>query len=310
MVKMSSTPRPNQSKVSGPKSYGWFKMALLLFVFIIVALGIGLIQAATISKEAFISRVETYLNFANPNYRFVYIYPGMRREEIVDKYSKILNWDEKDKRWFIASAPPDPENGGYMDGYFLAKSYFVEKNASGQEVGEMMHQEFIDTVSEKVLDSKTGADAELSKKGQRQVSSKNGKKEVISLDAAIRIGSIIQREAAGPQDMRLISGIMWNRLFAGMSLDMDATLQYAKGDKEDWWPKVTGKDKYLDSPYNTYQNKGLPPGAISNPSIDAINAAYNPQKTDCIFYLHDKNGQIHCTKDYSAHKANVDKYLK
>ncbi len=316
-------------------TYGWVKMLFLFITLIIIALGLGLIQSAMISKQAFFERLESYINFANPNYRFVYIYPGMRREEIVEKYSKILAWDDKDRRWFIASAPADPDNGGYMDGYFLAKTYFVEKDATGQEVGSMMHKEFLVAVSEEVLadekpDIKGSGKKDVKeeenedKKNTDKSSDKmvvdkkektikdpvSDKTQVINLDTAITIASIIQREAAGPHDMNLISGIIWNRIFKGMSLELDATLQYAKGDEGNWWPQVTGKDKYIESPYNTYQNKGLPPGAISNPSIDAINAAYNPKKTDCIFYLHDKNRKIHCTKTYAEHKKNVDRYLR
>jgi UPF0755 protein len=280
------------------KSYSWFKMAMLFFAFISFALGLGLVQSAMVSRQAFWSRVEQYLNFANPNYRFVHIYPGMRREEIIEKYTNILGWDEKDKQWFIASAPSSTVSGDYIDGYFLPKSYIVDKDASGQEVGKMMRDEFDLAVQEKVIDklpkSKTDPEGE----------------SVISLDTAVRIASLIQREAAGKKDMGLISGIMWNRIFNGMKLDIDATLQYAKGTPLDWWPQVTGKDKYLKSPFNTYQNKGLPPAPISNPSLDAITAAYNPQKTDCLFYIHDNTRKIHCTKTYEEHKANVKKYLK
>jgi UPF0755 protein len=53
---------------------------------------------------------------------------------------------------------------------------------------------------------------------------------------------------------------------------------------------------------------GLPPGPIANPGLDAIYAAYNPQKTDCMFYLHDKNRQIHCSKTYEEHKQNIGLY--
>lgn len=288
---------------NGP--FGLLRMIVLLIIIIGIALSLGLIQSAMISKQAFFERLESYINFANPNYRFVYIYPGMRREEIVDKYAKVLAWNEKDKRWFTAAAPADPENGGYMEGYYLAKTYFVDKDATGLEVGEMMHQEFLTEVSENVLASKD--DKGNSRKIKNFIT---GEERTISLDEAITIASIIQREAAGKHDMNLISGVIWNRIFRGMSLDMDATLQYAKGSEDNWWPQLSGRDKYIESPYNTYQNKGLPPGAISNPSIDAINAAYNPKKTDCIFYLHDNNRRIHCTKTYEEHKKNIDRYLR
>lgn len=298
--------KPLKTNISSSKSgYSWYKMAMLFFLFICGSLIIGLIQASLVSKGALVSRFESYVNFANPTKRFVYIYPGMRREEIVEKYSKILNWDARDERWFIASTPPDSKNGGYHEGYFLSKSYFVDKDASGKEVGEMMHDEFLQAITEKVL-NKPDDNAE----GTRTITAKNGSTEIIDLDTAIRIASIIQREAEGPHDMPLVSGIIWNRIFLDMKLDLDATLQYVKGDEKNWWPQVVSKDKFLDSPYNTYKYKGVPPGAISNPSTEAINAVYNPQKTDCLFYLHDKKGDIHCTKTYREHKNNIDTYLR
>ena len=95
-----------------------------------------------------------------------------------------------------------------------------------------------------------------------------------------------------------------------MKLEMDSTIQYAKGSEEKgWWTQISNKDKKIDSPYNTYLYEGFPPGAISNPSLDAINAAFNPAKTDCIFYIHDKNHITHCAKTYEEHKQNVEKYL-
>jgi UPF0755 protein len=289
--------------------YSWKKMTGLFLLLIGGALALGLFQAALVSKDALISRFESYVNFANPTKRFVYIYPGMRREEMVEKYAKILNWEARDERWFIASAPADAENGGYHEGYFLPKSYFVDKDATGKEVGELMHTEFLNAISEKVLNKPTDT-ADGTRTITSSLATKKGETEVIDLDTAIRIASIIQREAEGPHDMPLVSGIIWNRIFLGMKLDLDATLQYVKGDEDNWWPQVASKDKFLDSPYNTYKYKGVPPGAISNPSIEAINAVYNPQKTDCIFYIHDKSGDIHCAKTYEEHKRNIDAHLR
>lgn len=95
-----------------------------------------------------------------------------------------------------------------------------------------------------------------------------------------------------------------------MRLDIDATLQYIKGNSEDgWWARVYADDKYLDSPYNTYRTKGLPPGPIANPGLPAIKAALNPTATPCIFYLHDTNREIHCSVTYEEHKENIKKYL-
>jgi UPF0755 protein len=173
----------------------------------------------------------------------------------------------------------------------------VRVGASGGEVARQMLDNFNARVSSQIIDPQN----KLTKTG-------TGKNK-INIDTAVRIASIIQREAAGKQDMNLISGVIWNRLFKGMSLDMDATLQYAKGTSTNWWPQVASKDKNIVSPFNTYQNKGLPPTAISEPSIDAIKAAMNPAKTDCLFYLHDNYRNIHCTVTYAAHVENIQRYL-
>ncbi len=231
-----------------------------------------------------------YSNLANPYMKYVHIPAGLRREEIAEIFKKSLSWSPTQVREFIAAGPKDDR--GSLDGYYMPGSYWVRNSATGKEVAEQMVKNFNTSISDKVLST-----------------NKNPFNAKINLDTAVRIASIIQREAAGKQDMKLISGVIWNRMFKGMKLEMDATLQYAKASSTDWWPMVQGKDKYIDSPFNTYQNKGLPPIAIANPSMDAILAAINPAKTDCIFYIHDKNRKIHCEDNYKDHKANVEKYL-
>ena len=135
--------------------------------------------------------------------------------------------------------------------------------------------------------------------------------ENIKWTTALTMASIVQREAAGSTDMPLIAGILWNRLNQGMSLDVDSTLQYVRGDVgKGWWAPISVADKKTDSPYNTYMNKGLPPHPISNPGIAAIDATLNPEKTDCLYYLHDSNHVIHCAATYDEHLQNIQTYLK
>jgi UPF0755 protein len=97
-----------------------------------------------------------------------------------------------------------------------------------------------------------------------------------------------------------------------MNLQLDATLQYAKAQKSpiagSWWPQVVPKDKYINSPYNTYLHAGLPPTPIASPSVAAVLAALNPVNTPCLFYFHDRNGNFHCTDTYAAHVALLKKY--
>jgi UPF0755 protein len=77
-----------------------------------------------------------------------------------------------------------------------------------------------------------------------------------------------------------------------------------------WWGSIDLAQKKSDSPYNSYLTKGLPPTPICSPNINAIEAALNPEETDCLFYLHDVYKEIHCAKTYKEHLANIEKYLK
>ncbi len=228
-----------------------------------------------------------YENLANPSVRIVRIPEGLRKEEIAEVMAEKLDWSEKEKDNFINGHLA--LDSGNLEGKYFPKTYLLDKDEDPIGVTATMIKQFAKETST-IKKEKT--------------------MQVVNQDTAIKIASIIQREAAGKSDMKLISGIIWNRLWAGMKLQVDATLQYAKGSEEDgWWGKVSPKDKQIDSPYNTYLETGLPPSPIANPGLAAIEAAYNPQKTTCLFYLHDKYKRIHCAKTYEEHKRNIAKYL-
>ncbi len=223
-----------------------------------------------------------YINLANPYMRIVKVNEGLRREEVAEVVANRLDWDDTEKADFLDKAN--------VEGRYFPKTYLIYKDEVPAKVVETMNTEFDKQVS-KVKKPKS--------------------KTIINEETILKIASIIQREAAGKQDMNLISGIIWNRIFNGMKLQIDATLQYAKGSAEDgWWGEVNPEDKKIKSSYNTYLHPGLPPGAIANPGLAAISAASNPIKTDCLFYLHDNNRNIHCAKTYEQHKKNIDIYLK
>lgn len=133
-----------------------------------------------------------------------------------------------------------------------------------------------------------------------------------SLDKIVRVASLIEREAITDEEKPLIAGIIQNRLDNGIALQVDATVQYAKGydaKTKKWWPLITVDDyKGVISPYNTYLNPGLPPAPISNPGIEAIKAAANPQDTPYVYYIH-AGGKIYPARTLQEHNANVQKYL-
>jgi len=217
---------------------------------------------------------------ANPLSRKVVILPGERREQVAEHFARILGWDKAEEQKFldlVASSTPELTEGKYYP-----DSYLVEKTASPEDMANIINQAFVSEVLDRYP-------SRLEKK--------------VPLEEALIIASILEREAYDFEDMRLISGVIWNRLFVGMNLQLDATLQYAKGSLPygPWWPQVVPADKYIDSPYNTYENEGLPPGPIANPSIETILAALNPVATDCLFYFHNRKAEFFCSPTYEGH---------
>lgn len=128
-----------------------------------------------------------------------------------------------------------------------------------------------------------------------------------SLEDIITMASILEEEENNPEDRRIISGILWKRIEAGMPLQVDAPFYYLYGKGSS---QLSKDDLAASSPYNTYKNKGLPAGPISNPGIDAILAAVEPIETKYWFYLSDKTGQTHYAIDHDGHVANKDRYLR
>lgn len=123
------------------------------------------------------------------------------------------------------------------------------------------------------------------------------------------VASIVEKEVPDPEDQKVVAGILWKRLAAGMPLQADATLCYMK------LPAVcyplTALDKRTDSPYNTYLYKGLPPTPIGNPGMSAITAAVQPKSSPYWYYLSDPNtGKTIFAKTLDEQNQNRVKYLK
>lgn len=128
----------------------------------------------------------------------------------------------------------------------------------------------------------------------------------VPLSEVIVMASLLEREAPNTYDRRVIAGILWKRIELGMPLQVDAVFPYIIG-KNTF--ELTRADLKTNSPYNTYTNKGLPPGPIANPSLDAIIAAVTPVETNYLFYLSDLDGTMHYSATYTQHLAAKDRYL-
>lgn len=127
------------------------------------------------------------------------------------------------------------------------------------------------------------------------------------------VASLLEKEVPGYEDRRLVAGIIYKRLDLGMGLQIDATITYAKCsgtfitcDK----PQVLRSDLKLQSLYNTYIYRGLPPGPIGNPGIGAMRAAMDPAKSDYLYYLSDpKTKKTIFSKTLEEHIENRARYL-
>lgn len=122
----------------------------------------------------------------------------------------------------------------------------------------------------------------------------------------LTIASILEKEVPRPSDMKIVSGIIYNRLRTNMPLQMDSTLGYVTGKAS---LELTTEDLKTDSLYNTYKTKGLPPGPIGNPGEEAIRAALEPETHQYLFFLSDKEGDNHYAKTYAEHLKNRRLYL-
>jgi len=240
-----------------------------------------------LSKGMSVWQIIERLGFG-PEMKWIVIPEGLRKEQIGEILAETFGWSKEDlDDWNNKYTRAQYD---YVEGVYFPDTYLIPTAEKNFEVAQRMIARFNEKFAP-YFDQFV--------------------KQNIIWTTGLRLASIIQREAGGKEDMPLIAGILWNRLLIGMKLEVDATVQYARGKTDKgWWAPIKPSDiKEIDSPYNTYKYKGLPPHPICNPGISAIEAVLNPTETDCLFYLHDSNRQIHCAKTYEEHKANIERYL-
>lgn len=126
----------------------------------------------------------------------------------------------------------------------------------------------------------------------------------LSIHDLITLASLVEKEARFDEDRPIIAQVFLKRLAVGMPLQSDTTLQYLlDAPKED----VSISDTKIDSPYNTYQIQGLPPGPIASPGMKAIEAVLHPSDTDYLYFVADRSGHNHYSNTYAEHLAAVDR---
>jgi len=224
---------------------------------------------------------QIYQQLASPVSRIIVVWPGERSEEVTKNIGDVLRWDASQRAEFVTLM--DANEFDFSQGFIPPGKFVTHRSASPADIADLLKEEFKTTVSDRYTDEVAA---------------------YITLDETLVIASLIEREARDFENMREVSGVIWNRIFIDMPLQLDASLQYAKANnpyEPNWWPAVRPADKFIDSPFNTYQNKGLPPEPIANPSVDAIVAALNPYTTECVYYFHSRTREYYCSVTYEEH---------
>jgi UPF0755 protein len=127
------------------------------------------------------------------------------------------------------------------------------------------------------------------------------------IDDIIKLASILELEARTTESRKMVSGILWRRLSLDMPLQVDASFKYINGKTT---ATLSIADLKLDSPYNSYTNKGLPPTPISNPGLDSIRAAIMPETSPYLYFLTGRDGKMYYASTYDKHLQNKSLYLK
>jgi UPF0755 protein len=179
-----------------------------------------------------------------------------------------------DPQEFISAAKNHPaaldflSPGMGMEGFFYPDVYTLPRTTTTEQVLDIIARNFVQHLTDELKNGFTS--------------------QGLDIYEAVTIASIVEREAVQPEEAPLIASVYINRLRIGMQLDADPTVQYALGynpQQETWWTNPLSRaDLDFDSPFNTYNNLGLPPTPISNPSYETLYAVAYPASTPYYYF--------------------------
>lgn len=173
-----------------------------------------------------------------------------------------------------------------LEGYLFPDTYIFFRDVSAADIINRMLENF---------DEKLTGDMRLEIEKREK-----------SIFEIVTMASILEKEVKTPEDMKIVSGIFWRRIENERPLESCATIAFVLGKEK---KQYSFKDTRIPSPYNTYINKGLPPGPINNPGLNSILAAVYPKKTDYNYFLTDpETGKTIFSKTLEEHEANKVKY--
>lgn len=224
---------------------------------------------------------------------------GFTIRQIAEKLEEVPNWSAdkfleivgSSENHYIADAyrhiPDDPNITYYLEGYLFPETYEFKKDTTEEQVVERMLQE----LDRKLATLPEGWEKQLDKLG-------------ITFHEMMTIASLVEKEVAVDKERALVAGVIFNRIKSKMPLQIDATIQYLFDKPKE---RLFEADLNIDSPYNTYQIPGIPPGPIGSPSVASIQAALYPEETKYFFYVTKKDGSKEhlFAETFEGHKKNI-----
>jgi len=177
-----------------------------------------------------------------------------------------------------------------LEGYLFPETYRFARKAHSDSIISAMTQQFRITMRKLLEEHALPADRTL--------------REIVIL------ASIIEKEARVDEERELVASVLANRLQRRMPLACDPTIIYALKLAGRYDGNIRKPDLEIDSPYNTYIRRGLPPGPVANPGVSSLRAALAPKPTPYLYFVSRNDGTHHFSADFRAHAEAVSRYQK
>ncbi|MFA5070557.1 MAG: endolytic transglycosylase MltG [Patescibacteria group bacterium] len=239
-------------------------------------------EGKLISNERTIKIIEGWTNTEIGDY--------LEKQEIISKADFLAAAGVKNSREILPEENytflADKSLAVDLEGYLFPDTYRIFKDSAGKDIIKKMLDNFGSKLTEELR-------AEI----------KNQNKTIFEI---VTMASILEKEVRKEADRKMAADLFFRRIEIGMPMQSDATVNYVTG-KSALQPTL--EDLQTVSAYNTYLNKGLPPGPICNPSLSSIKAAIYPTPNEYLFYLNKKDGTTVWSKTAEEHAANKAKYL-
>lgn len=219
----------------------------------------------------------------------VVVLPGITVDRFSEIASSVLNFEKSDMEKVFEDSLFLEDLGFTREqlfGRMLPETYLVYWTTTPKELVRRILREFDDLVVDRF--------------------SKDIKKQDHTVNDVITMASIVEWEANIEDEKPIISGLYWNRLNRRMLLQADPTINYALGERR----RLLFEDYQFDHPFNTYRNKGLPPGPITNPSLSTIEATVYPQNHDYIYMVANPEGGHIFTRTFEEHQVESEKWRR